>query len=173
MSCMCFYDIYEFNTNKIIHFYCDLTSEPGSAWTLVMSYALKNKLTNSLQSRTFQQNVPINERSPNWDIYRMSNSQMNYMKSQSTHWRVTCSYPKNKVDYIDYVRSKFSDLDVMTFSGSDISIIESSVSGCQFDARIGSVYSEDNFGYYGVFNNKFRCTENQVSTTNWWFGAYK
>ncbi|XP_046849119.1 uncharacterized protein LOC124442668 [Xenia sp. Carnegie-2017] len=197
-----FYDIYDFNTNKIITVYCDLTSEPGSAWTLVMSFALKNRLTNSMNARALLQNVPINEQSPNWGIYRMSHSQMNYLKSQSTHWRATCSYPTNKVDYRDYVRAKISDFDVMTFTGNGIckkvefvnirghqcaqctskwwqvlgayaAHIDSYATGCDLNPSTGSVVSEDNFGFYGTTNNKFRCTENQLSTTNWWFGAYK
>ena len=196
-----FYDIYDFHTNKIITVYCDMTSEPGSAWTLVMSFALKNKLTNSMNDKALLQNVPINEQSPNWGIYRMSHSQMNYLKSQSTHWRATCSYPTNKVDYRDYVRAKFSDFDVLAFAGSGIckkvefinirghqcaqctskwwhvlntymAHIDSSSSGCQLDARTGSISSEDNFGHYRSINKKFRCTASRLSTTNWWFGGY-
>ena len=44
--------------------------------------------------------------------------------------------------------------------------------GCDLNPSTGSVVSEDHFGLYGKTNNKFRCTENQFSTTNWWFGAY-
>ncbi|XP_046843086.1 uncharacterized protein LOC124437112 [Xenia sp. Carnegie-2017] len=196
-----FYKIRDFNANRIITVYCDLTSEPGSAWTLVMSFAFKNRQVEQFKKKGLQQDAPVNENSPNWEIYRMSHYQMNYLKSQSTHWRATCSYPKNKVDYRDYVRAKFSDFDVMTFAGYGIckkvelvnirghqcakctskwyqvlntymAHIDSPSSGCKFDARTGSFGSEDNFGYYSHVNKKFRCTASRLSTTNWWFGVY-
>ncbi|XP_046843107.1 uncharacterized protein LOC124437136 [Xenia sp. Carnegie-2017] len=181
--------------------YCDLKSEPESAWTLVMSFAFNNKQLGQFQSKALQEDAPVNENSLNWEIYRMSNSQMNYLKSQSTHWRATCSYPTKKVNYRDYVRAKFSDFDVLAFAGSGIckkvefinirghqcaqctskwwqvlntymAHIDSSSSGCQLHPSAGSISSEDNFGYYGTFNKKFRCTANRFSTTNWWFGGY-
>ncbi|XP_046847807.1 uncharacterized protein LOC124441386 [Xenia sp. Carnegie-2017] len=197
-----FYKIYDCNSRKMITVYCDMTSEPGSAWTLVMSFALKNKVIEQLSKKGFQQNAPVNENSPNFDLYRMSNSQMTYLKSQSTHWRVTCEYPKIKVDYRDYVRAKFTDFDLMTFTGFGICKkveyvnirghqcayctskwwqllnryaphIDSTIAGgCQFDASAGAVRYEDDFGYYTTPNKKFRCTTSDLSTTNWWFGAY-
>ncbi|XP_046840864.1 uncharacterized protein LOC124434952 [Xenia sp. Carnegie-2017] len=196
-----FYKIRNSNTNKIITVYCDLTSEPGSAWTLVMSFALMYKNINQLTKKTFRENAPVNKYSPNWMSYRMSWSQMNYLKSLSTHWRTTCSYPVSKVDYRDYVRAKFSDFDIMTFLGNgvckkvefinirgfscadctskwwqilnqDSLHIDSVETGCQLVARAGAVSSEDNFGLYLSTNKKFRCTNNDISTTNWWFGGY-
>jgi hypothetical protein len=50
--------------------------------------------------------------------------------------------------------------------------IDSSFTGCEFVPTQGSVDSEDNFGLYGDYNNKFRCTAGPLSTTNWWFGGY-
>ena len=96
-----------------------MTSEAGSAWTLVMSYALKNK--DMKQAReVMQHDAPLNEHSPNWNLYRISLAQMTHLKSQSTHWRTTCSFPAYKVDYTDYVRAKFTDFDILTFSGEGI-----------------------------------------------------
>ena len=51
--------------------------------------------------------------------------------------------------------------------------IDSSSKGCQFDPTVGSVSSEDNFGYYYTVNPKFTCTMNGDSTTQWWFGGYQ
>ncbi len=179
-----------------------MTSEAGSAWTLVMSYALKNRQMKEIQNEgSMRKNAPVNEHSPNWNLYRMSLSQMTHLKSQSTHWRTTCSFPTHKVDYTDYVRAKFTDFDVMTFLGDGICkkveyvnirghqcaqctskwwqngyaahIDSSSTStGCQLVPTQGSVLSEDNFGYYGAYNKKFRCSAGPLSTTNWWFGGY-
>ena len=44
---------------------------------------------------------------------------------------------------------------------------------CGFDSSVGTVHSEDDFGYYYTSNPKFRCTESgRDSTTNYWFGSY-
>ena len=179
-----------------------MTSEPGSAWTLVMSYALKSRNMLVIARTTMPQNNPVNEHSPNWNIYRMSFSQMTHLKSRSTHWRATCSFPSYKVDYTDYVRAKFTDFDIMTFLGAGICKkveyvnirghecaqcttkwwqinnvfaphIDSSRSGCQFVPTHGSVSTENNFGFYTeAYNRKFRCSAGALSTTNWWFGGY-
>ena len=51
--------------------------------------------------------------------------------------------------------------------------IESSHTGsCQFKPKSGSLSSEDNFGFYGTVNPKFRCTRDGKSTTQWWLGAH-
>lgn len=48
-----------------------------------------------------------------------------------------------------------------------------SVVKCQFDGSSGALSSEDNFGYYGVHNPAFSCTESATSTTQIWFGRKK
>ena len=52
--------------------------------------------------------------------------------------------------------------------------IDSSVNpqGCEFDAKNGSVASEDNFGHYDKTNPNFRCTASPISTTQFWFGSH-
>ena len=176
-------------------------SEAGSAWTLIESFALKNKGLKQFFKYPLRTNAPVNEKSPNWNLYRMSLPQMRHLKSQSSHWRVTCSLPIYGVDYTDYVRGKFADFNIMTFLGSGVCKkveyvnirghqcvqctskwwqvvntfgphIDSYSGGCQFVPTQGSVFSEDNFGHYGHVNKKFRCTSSPSSTTNWWFGGY-
>ena len=179
-----------------------MTSEAGSAWTLVMSYALKNRHMAQFARKTMKQDAPVNKHSPNWNLYRMSLSQMTHLKSQSTHWRTTCSFPTHKVDYTDYVRAKFTHFDIMTFLGYGICKkveyvnirghqcaqctskwwqlnsryaphIDSTFTGCNLVATQGAVSTENNFGYYvEAYNNKFRCSAGSLSTTNWWFGGY-
>ena len=183
--------------------YCDLSSEPSSAWTLVMSWNRGSKSLPQFRSKTFLQDAPINHNTPNWDSFRQTLARMKSVRSRSTHWRATCTFniPQN-LDYRDYIRGKFSDLDVMTFLGSGrcfpveyVNIrghaagpgttvqfwqvqdtycltTDSSVSGCAFKAKSGAVPSEDNFGFYGIINSKFRCTMGDDSTTQWWFGGY-
>ena len=196
------YQIFDQTNDRFITVYCDMESEPGSAWTLIESFALKNKGVDQVRRHPLQTNAPVNEKTPNWNIYRMSLSQMNALKPHSTHWRVTCSLPTHGVDYRDYARANFVDFDVMTFLGDAVckkmefvnirghqcaqctatwwqkintytATIDSSYrNNCQLVATVGSVTSEDNFGYYSSINNKFRCSAGPDSTTNWWFGGY-
>ena len=131
----------------------------------------------------------------------MSLSMMNDLSAQSTHWRATCSFPTHGVDYVDYVRGKFVDLDVVKFLGSNVCKrveyvntrghqcsdcdlpwwqknhyynlhADSSSTICKgLNASEGSVEYEDNFGYYNTVNPAFRCTASDNDTTNWWFGG--
>ncbi|XP_031561040.1 uncharacterized protein LOC116297044 isoform X1 [Actinia tenebrosa] len=182
--------------------YCDMKTEPGNAWTLVMSWSNKNRALSQFRSSVCSTNAPVNENAPNFNLYRQTLSRMQSIKSHSTHWRGTCSYPTHGVDYRDYVRGNFSDFDIMTFLGvgvckkveyinirGHIGIhttarwwqqlntfslhIDSGSSGCGFVPVAGSVSNgEDNFGYYSVTNPNFRCTANSSATTQWWFGGH-
>lgn len=196
-----YYQIFDQTNDRFITVYCDMNSEQGAAWTLVMSFALRNKGIDQIRKNPIRTNAPVNENSPNWNIYRMSFSQMKFIKTQSSHWRVTCSFPTHGVDYKDYARANFADFDVTTFLGSAmckkmefinirshqcaqctatwwqelnsfLAHIDSHYPKCQLVASPGALSSEDNFGYYDFVNSKFRCTAGPDSTTNWWFGGY-
>ena len=152
------------------------------------------------QLTPFATDSPVDEDLPNWNKYRMSLSMMNDLSTQSTHWRATCSFPTHGVDYVDYVRGKFVDFNVMTFIGAYIckkteylNIRGHSCTGCtspwwarqntwslhtdtnyqkcQFNGKQGAFHEEDNFGFYADVNPSFRCTADQSATTNWWFGG--
>jgi len=105
--------------------FCDFTSEPDSAWTLVMSWSHANFNTPAFYSKSLAQDAPVNERIPNWDVYRMSSDDMTKLRVKSSHWRLTCSFDKvdvgykkeMRVDYRDYVRGKFSEFDITTYNG--------------------------------------------------------
>ena len=180
--------------------YCDMTSEPCMAWTLVESWSTGNRTLPAFRSAVYSVDARVNFENPNWSAYRMTLTQMNLLKGRSTHWRSTCSFPKHGVDYTDYVRGNFEDFDIMTYIGSGacklvdyINIrghnakhiqaafwqarntlhlhIDSSAAHCAFKPNQGAVGSEDNFGYYGTTNPKFRCTATDADTTQWWFGG--
>ena len=98
--------------------YCDLSSEPGSAWTLVMSWDRTNKNLPQFQRKTFLEDAPINHNTPNWNFFRQTLERMKNIRSRSSHWRATCSFNSKQVlDYRDYIRGKFNDFDIMTFLG--------------------------------------------------------
>lgn len=180
--------------------YCDFNSELGSVWTLVMSWSFENKDMPAFRSKALSQDEPVNELSPNWEVYRMSEEQMKFLKSKSTHWRSTCQFNNLDVDYRDYMRGNFVDFDITSFLGSkacktvdyinvrgigghtsatfwqaenaNLLHTDSSYSTCSFDASAGGKSSEDNFGYYSVTNSAFRCTSGPSATTQYWFGSY-
>jgi len=182
--------------------YCDFNSELGSVWTLVTSWSFENKNLPAFRNRAFTQDAPVNEFSPNWNVYRISKEQMTFLRGKSTHWRATCQYDKADAVYKDYMRGNFADFDITSFLGlqvcKEVDYInvrgigghttatfwqsenqyllhtDSSIkgSGCEFDARAGSKSSEDNFGFYNSANNDFTCTSGPSATTQYWFGSY-
>ena len=196
------YNIYD-NDGSSFPAYCDLKSEPGIAWTLVMSWSRENRLISAFQNAPLQVNAPENENSPSWDRYRLSLERMRSLQVHSTHWRATCSYPTYGIDFRDYLRGNFKDFNIVDFlgtaageckrveyvdirghNGTNLKVPfwqkkstwmlhhDSSYDLCQFTAKVGSVPSEDNFGSYYTFNPKFRCTQADNYTTQWWFGAH-
>ena len=193
------YTIYD-RTGVGCEVYCDMTSEAGVAWTLIMS-EISPGMRVTATTPLFK-NKPLEEENVNWYLYRLRLSRMEDLKVVSTHWRATCSLQLSGVDYTDYVRVELSRLDLIKFQGSNVCFPvefinirghscnnctvswwqlpgvllhhDSSVQACDFGATPGSLGSEDNFGLYTVTNPKFRCTDadQPFSTTNHWIGGY-
>ena len=88
---------------------CDLRSEPGIVWTLVMSWSRENRGISSFKNTPFQINAAENETYPSWDRYRLSLERMRSLQAHSTHWRATCSYATHGIDFRDYLRGNFKD----------------------------------------------------------------
>ena len=66
-------------------------------------------------------NAPVLPNTPNWNRYRMSLPQMQHLKSQSTHWRVTCDFQSNPADlHQDYALARFKDFNALSFLGSSV-----------------------------------------------------
>ena len=95
--------------------FCDFDSEEEIAWTLVQSFSLSNEP--SLLSYPFTKDHPLNENNLNWNLFRLPKSVMLQIKSRSTFWRGTCSYPTYGIDYRDYLRVLLSVLDPTVFLG--------------------------------------------------------
>ena len=166
-----------------------------------MSWSNARRALAPFRSSSFNVNSPVNENAQNWNLYRLSLARMTSLQSHSTHWRATCSYPTHGVDFRDYVRGNFKDFNIVTYNGAGqckkvefINIrghvgmhltarfwqktgaeglhIDSASTGCQFNPSSGAVVNEDNFGLYGHINPKFRCSKDDQSTTQWWFGSH-
>lgn len=85
--------------------YCDFGPEPGFVWTLIQSHSLNNN--RAFRNRSFYSyNMYVNQNNPeSWNFYRLSMPRMKSIRDASTHWRATCNFPTDGVDYRDYVRS--------------------------------------------------------------------
>ncbi|CAB3990852.1 Hypothetical predicted protein [Paramuricea clavata] len=179
--------------------YCDMESEPGSIWTLIMSFARENKDLSAFKSIEMSAPSPRNKNAPNWSDYRMGKRLIVHVNSKATHWRVTCSFQQSGVDIkTDYVRAAFADFDFMGkfWDGcknvSYISVMGQFCSHCTAYWRQGDnftltipavspdpfcdIKSDESenfyFGAYHTYDPAFRCTESPNSTTNYWFGSY-
>ena len=183
--------------------YCDLSSELGSAWTLVMSWqTAKFRDLLNFRTKVFAEDAPINAGSPNWFVYRETLARMKSIRSQSTHWRATCDINiREVIDYEDYLRGRFVDLDIFEFQGgqtcfpidyvnirgkaagtgttlafwqnpgSYILHTDSQNTTCEFFYKADPLV--DFFGYYGDgISSEFRCSATPDATTQWWFGGY-
>ncbi|XP_032237939.2 uncharacterized protein LOC116618425 [Nematostella vectensis] len=100
--------------------YCDFNSEPGVAWTLAMSFSLANNVLPQFKSTPLSSDAPVNEKSPNWPAYRLPLTRMKALLAHSTHWRVTCSFPKYGIDYKDYLRARLKYFDPISLNGSKV-----------------------------------------------------
>ena len=197
-----FYWLYD-DQEQLYKAYCDLSNEPGSAWTLVMSWAsVTYRFLPYFSNKAFSEDAPIDENNPNWIIYRQTLSRMNSVRKHSTHWRATCDYQRTQtIEYQDYLRGKFSDLDIMTWQGSAscqpveyVNILGKTgtrgvtvafwqkpgnyclhIFSLDTDCGFRTFYEPvvDFFGYYNDgLNTIFRCSLYDNSTTQWWFGGY-
>ena len=171
------YKLYD-QSGKSYAAYCDMKSELDTAWTMVMSWALVNRKLSPFLKIPFKYNSPQNEDDLNWDLYRLSLARMRFLQGQSTHWRATCSYPINGIDFRDYLRGNFKDFHIIDYVGggtckkveyinirghvaTDLTVpfwqklntwtlhTDSTYTHCQFKvAKSGAVREEDNFGFY-------------------------
>ena len=175
-----------------------MESEPGSVWMLVMSFSRENKDELPFISTPMHVAYSRNRESPNWSMYRMGRGLMFSIKNDSTHWRITCSFPQYGVNISkDYVRAAFTNFDLMSDfwqeckNVSHISVMGQSCSKCtaqwwqsdSYSPHIAAVQDDPcdiksdksgktYFGNYYSYNPTFRCTESPGSTTNYWFGSY-
>ena len=187
--------------NKTFPVFCGFGPEPGAAWTLIQSHSLNNN-DDFKQEAFYLHDMPRNQDAPEWNNYRLSMLRMKSIQDVSTHWRATCNFPTNGVDYRDYIRVSLENLNLLrepptesffcllaefvnvrgnacfncTVLGaysSTISLHMDSYFGPQYGCDFGvGIYDEDNFGFYAVQNSAFRCTSSPSSTSQFWFGSF-
>ncbi|XP_048575881.1 uncharacterized protein LOC116604856 [Nematostella vectensis] len=103
------------NLRRVI---CDFTTEPGWAWTLLMSFARKNWLIPAFLEVGLNKEYGYGIVHLDLEKYRMTLAEMRGVRDISTHVRATTNYSPNQgISTRDYVRAKISNLDPTTFLG--------------------------------------------------------
>jgi len=187
--------------NKSFPVFCGFGPEPGAAWTLIQSHSLNNN--DDFQSKAFYlHDMPRNQDVPEWNNYRLSMSRIKSIQDVSTHWRATCNFSANGIDYRDYIRVSLKNLDLLQEPTKSqfclltefVNVRGDECSNCTVLAAYGStmslhmdsyshpsifgcdfgggIYDEDNFGFYATQNSAFRCTSTPSSTTQYWLESY-
>ena len=103
------------SANEAFSVFCDMESESGFVWALIQSFSLANK--GMFEEKMFGTDFPVNhtKNTVDWNSYRLSLPQMESIANHSTHLRVTCNFPTEGLQYIDYARAKLEGHDI--FSG--------------------------------------------------------
>ncbi|XP_048577523.1 uncharacterized protein LOC116611467 [Nematostella vectensis] len=174
--------------------------EDTRAWTLIESFALRNR--HDFENKPFFKDAPFNENEPSWEKYRLSKTRMNQLRAHATLFMAGCVYDQRVDGWPkDILVGRLSKFDIMTkdangrcFEVERIRIRENqcqtSTPNCKVPlwhsdkfhlhtdssqnycsfSTSDSVSSEDNFGFYEYINSNFSCTATEDSTTQWWLG---
>lgn len=107
------------HANSTLNVYCDFKAEPGAARTLVQATLWKKakgigQVIYSAARPCHWHDFQVNQNLPNdWSEYLLSLADMHSIRDQSPSWRATCEFPKNGVDFRDYLRASLEDFDMM------------------------------------------------------------
>ena len=178
-----------------------MESESGFIWALIQSFSLANKAL--FKKKDFGTDFPVNHTNndANYNLYRLSLIQMWSIGNQSTHFRATCNFPAEGLQYTDYARARLEGFDIfgswdftcrmyeyINIRGNECSnctAVTKQLEGqawtingyrsrsfnCQFDGTPGAKGNAHNFGRYVNINTDHRCSSSPNSTTQYWFGV--
>ena len=104
------YVVFDEGGNRL-NVFCDFLSEQGLVWTLIESFSFKNNYL--IRGAAFFRDKPLNENNPNWVKYRLSRAHMKQIAKRSTYFRATCQFHIGGVKYVDYLRGRLSDFNLI------------------------------------------------------------
>ena len=64
-------------------------------------------------NKPFYVDNPDNNKAFSWNKFRLTLSQMKMIAKHSSRFRATCNFNTDGLNYTDYLRAKFTDIDVM------------------------------------------------------------
>ena len=105
------YELFDPANMSMYEVFCDAISEKGFVWTLIESFSLRNN--DEFADKAFYKDFPVNQDTFSWNKFRLSRPLMNATANRSTHVRATCNFNTEELKYSDYLRAKFTDIDVM------------------------------------------------------------
>ncbi|XP_028391151.1 sushi, von Willebrand factor type A, EGF and pentraxin domain-containing protein 1-like [Dendronephthya gigantea] len=142
---------------KTFEVFCDFENDSQSvlwSWTLVQSYAFYEN--GKFRWASFLREDPpiINEK--NWHLFRLGKTRMESLRKESTKWRVTCCYDTTDgVDYRDYVRASFSEVDPLVFDGEEcVRVDHISVRGQQCKNCTAYAFQKNAMFHFRAFNSQ-------------------
>ena len=171
--------------------YCDFTSQPGYAWTLIESFSRDNRYHNSI-NHAFTGDYSVNSDSPDqhWALYRMSRSRMlsiyNRDRSLTSQplWRATCNFASLPRPFppspTDIIYSSFTNVDILNFfSGRCVTLDYANICGSVGKSSSYFLYADRlTHLYIPAFYSASVCGKRILGGNGWdhiwdeYFGAY-
>ena len=105
------YDLFDPMNISNFKTFCDFKSQNNTVWTLVESFSMANN--HDFANKPFYVDNPDKTKAFSWNKFRLTLSRMNMIAKRSTHFRATCNFNSDGLIYIDYLRAKFTNIDVM------------------------------------------------------------
>ena len=194
------YKIVDSADNSVYEVYCHFGSH-RRAWTLVQSASYANHTdSNTAFTKPLKVDRPIiSPNALTWSGYRLSKARMQSIYTNSAHLGFTCDFEKvDDVHEMDYLQMPFPSTDIFehnfnktTISGYHGQINEDDLQNCTVELRQGgkkglhvrikgdSCTFVPNkpckdfhyFTYYPCLEQTHRCTQNENSTSQLWFGS--
>ena len=191
--------MYKVKSDVWFEVYCHFDSD-GGAWTLVQSASFANHNdSNSAFKKPLKTDSPISPNALIWSGYRLSKARMQSIYKNSSHLRFTCDFEKvDDVHDTDYLQMPFpnTDLTEHKFNKTTIpkyhgQINEEDLQNCTVQLRQSNKkglhvrINRDSctfvlkkpcddfhyFSYYPCLEQTHRCTQNENSTSQLWFGS--
>ena len=186
------YDRSTCNHSKPSYFvvYCDFTSQPGYAWTLIESFSRNNRRHSSID-RGFAHSTSANSYNPrnNWSLYRMSRDHIFFVydryRSLSPRplWRATCNFLSLSRPFSslprDVMYSSFDSFNILSIPniGTCITLDYLNIRGYVSTSRSFYFYSGGtNYHFYlYAYQTRRRCDYYNIPGSNTYdnyFGHY-
>jgi len=193
------YSVYD-SQDKLFQVYCDFTSEPAFAYTLIESFSFANK--GIFTTLGYIKDAPYEQNSFNWNKYRLCKERMQLIASHSSHVRATCNIHKHfstrdyfriklqgfglfdifkaqcrRYEYMNIVGNKCSNCTVGTWQVLNEHLhvnpyYSVSLSKCEFGGSAsGFPGNFETFGFYNNIDVSFGCCSSASSTTQYWIGS--
>ncbi|XP_015768761.1 PREDICTED: uncharacterized protein LOC107347385 isoform X2 [Acropora digitifera] len=192
--------LYDPASKSFYETFCDFTSENGFVWTLLESFSVANNNhfkaqpfykdypvnQNSFKWNKFRLSLRIMNSTLSHSSHFRATCNFNtdglvktdYLRGKTTELNILLlnSRQCETLEYINIRGHEAYNVSVWMVQEKSVHIHTDSHNGgsyCQFKSALNGSKGgggEDNFGLYVTINRKHRCSSEDSSTTQWWFG---